>query len=354
MASSSLLFNCKIKNFYPPIDDGCEGKEDILGTKKFEMMLGDKKIKWVFINEITYKGIKLYFKRENSKFNDFNVRITCMIPQLNKDNCDEQRVKTEAPMYVEHVTGSASSFSYCYRESLRMKFENFARYDGTEGDIHLDMYIKMELMEGNFPNEPKTQMNDQLLRSNFSDLFCSGDFSDFTIICSDQREFRVHRNILSVNSAVLKALMLTNMKESIDKKLQVPDIDGTAMNKILLFMYTQKIDGISDHLQDIIYGAEKYQIENLKALCIAHMIDTLSVVNAVEYFMLASLYDLERLKQLSLIYIQIHYDNLHNTEKWTQLNVEQLELIEKAVKAYKAFKLNFNFEMNEFFWDYES
>jgi len=163
----------------------------------------------------------------------------------------------------------------------------------------------VELLEGCFRKESKKQLDDHSLSSSFADLYHSGDFSDFTIICSDKREFPVHRCILSVNSPVLKAMMLTDMQESIEKKLDVKDIDGPVIEKILMFMYTQKIDNINEHLEGLLYGAEKYQLENLKAVCIRHMLDNIRVENAVDYFMLASLYDVEHLKQLCLMNIQM-------------------------------------------------
>lgn len=163
----------------------------------------------------------------------------------------------------------------------------------------------MELFEGRFPKESKKHLDDHSLSSSFADLYQSGDFSDFTIICSDKREFRVHRNILSVNSPILKAMMLTDMQESIENKLEVKDIDGSVMDQILLFMYTQKISNISDNIEGLLYGAEKYQLENLKAACVSHMLDNIGVENAVDYFMLANLYDVEHLKQLCLMNIQM-------------------------------------------------
>jgi hypothetical protein len=228
-----------------------------------------------------------------------------------------------------------------------MKFKHFSEFGAIE--CILDIYIKIELMDGNFPKELKNQKVEQMFPSNFADLFHSGDFSDFTVVCSDGIKIPVHRSILYGNSSVLKAMMLTEMQESVENILEVKDINETAMNKILLFMYTQKVD-ISDDLHDILYGAEKYQIENLKALCIAHMFYNLRASNAVEYFLLAIMYDVERLKKLCLVYIQIHYDTLRSTENWEQLNAEQLELIEKAVKDYKACKLAFEFDMDPERW----
>ena len=159
-------------------------------------------------------------------------------------------------------------------------------------------------MEGNFPKEPVYQKVEQTLPSSFADIFHSGDLSDLTVVCANGIEIPVHRFILYANSPVLKAMMLTDMQESIDKKLHAPDINEAVMNKILLFMYTQKID-ISDDLHGILYGAEKYQMEYLKALCIKFILNNLRAENAVEYFLLTSLYDLEFLNNLCLTYIQL-------------------------------------------------
>lgn len=148
-------------------------------------------------------------------------------------------------------------------------------------------------------------MIDESIIRRYEDLYYTGEFSDFTIICSDDEEFPVHRCILSVNSDVLKTMMQSQMQESIENKLKVNDIDGLVMHKILLFMYTQEIDDINEHLEGLLYGAEKYQIQRLKDLCIDDMFENLNAGNAVEYFMLASLYDAERLKQLCLMYIQM-------------------------------------------------
>jgi speckle-type POZ protein len=165
--------------------------------------------------------------------------------------------------------------------------------------------LQMELIEGNFPHELDRYFDEDELCSNFDDLYYSEDFSDFKVICSSGEVFPVHRCILAVNSPVLKTMMLTDMQESIENVLEVNDIDGVIMNKILYFMYTQKISGVAEYLEGLIYGAEKYQIKNLKRVCFNHMFDNLCVENSVEFFMLACLYDIDRLKELCLMYIQM-------------------------------------------------
>lgn len=141
--------------------------------------------------------------------------------------------------------------------------------------------------------------------SKIQTLYKSKDFSDFTIVCSDGVELNAHRCILSVSSPVLKVMMDIEMKESYENRMEVSDINGEVMDKILWFMYSHIIDDIPNHIEGLLYGAEKYQMLDLKEICISYMFTSLSLENAVKYFMLAHFYKIEHLVQLSLMYIQL-------------------------------------------------
>ena len=90
-------------------------------------------------NVMVHDGIKIYFKIENSKFKDFNIRITCLIPRIYED---KDKADMEGPMYTEHITHPASEFDNYYGQSLYMKVEHFWEY-GLYDEFILDMYIKV-------------------------------------------------------------------------------------------------------------------------------------------------------------------------------------------------------------------
>jgi len=92
-----------------------------------------------FDNEITYDANQLYFKKEKSKFNDFNVRITCMIPRSSVDDEDPDR---DDSMYIEQITRPAKQFDK-YNKPLCMKYEKFPDRSET---LELDIYIKVFLI----------------------------------------------------------------------------------------------------------------------------------------------------------------------------------------------------------------
>lgn len=79
------------------------------------------------------------------------------------------------------------------------------------------------------------------------------------------------------------------------KIIKVHDIDSGTMTEIMRFIYTGKVKNIENIIPMLIYGAVKYELEELKEFCVAAMIKKLSVENAVDYFLLACQYGVKDL-----------------------------------------------------------
>jgi len=69
----------------------------------------------------------------------------------------------------------------------------------------------------------------------------------------------------------------------------VDDINSAIMTEILRYIYTEQVSGIDNFAPKLIYGAVKYELDGLKELCGAAMIKNLSVINAVDYIVLANM-----------------------------------------------------------------
>ena len=53
--------------------------------------------------------------------------------------------------------------------------------------------------------------------------------------------------------------------------IKITDIDGEAMEEILRFIYTQEVDEIDELAPKLLHGAEKYELNDMKELCVASM-----------------------------------------------------------------------------------
>jgi hypothetical protein len=88
------------------------------------------------------------------------------------------------------------------------------------------------------------------------------------------------------------------------KVIKIPDVDGETMTEILRFIYTREVNNIKDIVVELFYGAEKYELDKLKNLCIASMIENLSVENALDYFILADKSNVNVLLERSAVFIK--------------------------------------------------
>ena len=87
--------------------------------------------------------------------------------------------------------------------------------------------------------------------------------------------------------------------------IKITDIDGEAMEEILRFIYTQEVDEIDELAPKLLHGAEKYELNDMKELCVASMIENLSLENAVDYFLIADQYDIKDLLEHCVKFIKL-------------------------------------------------
>ena len=55
-----------------------------------------------------------------------------------------------------------------------------------------------------------------------------------------------HRLIVSAGSPVFRAMLYGNLRESSQKEIDLPTINTAALNKLLTFLYTGKVEVDSD------------------------------------------------------------------------------------------------------------
>lgn len=91
------------------------------------------------------------------------------------------------------------------------------------------------------------------------------------------------------------------MKEKKAKSVTFEDIGTSALKEILKYIYTGAVE-IADQksCKDLLYGAEKFGLEDLKSVCVAKFIEDLTVINALELLAIADLFYLFELEEKCL------------------------------------------------------
>ena len=137
----------------------------------------------------------------------------------------------------------------------------------------------------------------------FGPYFLNEDMSDLKIVC-DQREFPVHKILLSAMSPVFKAMFESNYTEATSKTLQIAGTDGETLEKFLYFLYTDEVNPNEefDCLRQLLHLADGYQVNSLDKIIDA-IGNKIRDENAMEVLYTAFLINNEKLMEIARVYI---------------------------------------------------
>lgn len=156
--------------------------------------------------------------------------------------------------------------------------------------------------------------------------------TDVTLKCGGV-SLPAHKIILSARSPVFAAMFANPMKEILEDKVDINDIDESIVRNMLSYMYTGKTSNLTFlSSEDLLFAADKYQLEDLKALCSDFLKNTISPENVLKILVLGDMHD-EDLKYFAVNYIcnkccnhPGEFDVLEKTEEWKTLRKERPDL----------------------------
>lgn len=148
------------------------------------------------------------------------------------------------------------------------------------------------------------------------------DFTDFSLVSEDGEKFPVHRNVLAVQSSVLRRMFLSPMKERKTGSLQL-QYKADIVEKFVKFFYERKIQEEEEveTLGCFLELAEEYDIPHLKEEVEELAMRKLTVANMVDMFLLADLFSAQHLKTAAESFIRAN--RMKVKENLSELN--QLE-----------------------------
>lgn len=136
--------------------------------------------------------------------------------------------------------------------------------------------------------------------------------ADFTFICGD-RSFKINKSVLSADNEYFKNLFNSGLIETQRNEAVVTDIDPEVFEFLLNFVqgksvdYSALCDQDSSLVLHLYIAADKYGVEKLKEICLAHIFKfylnkmnedgTINVGNLHETWRFADAFQLNALKQ---------------------------------------------------------
>ena len=156
-------------------------------------------------------------------------------------------------------------------------------------------------------------------------------FCDFTLECEDQ-EIPVNRLLLAARSPVFSAMLSENFLEAKTGRAVIKDVDPKSLEALVKFCHTDNLDK-DDLTTDLLMAANKYLIPKVVKLCEEHLSKTMSVDNAIDYFLVACLVESDKLRTAAKQFITENLGKVEKTEDFKNLGKEALvEVLQYSCK----------------------
>ena len=173
--------------------------------------------------------------------------------------------------------------------------------------------------------------NEQQLRQDIGALLDLGNtskFSDVKLVTSqevvegsnpDQVELFAHKVILAARSPVFANMFEHDMQEKQTNRIEINDVRAEVLKQMLVYIYTDGVPKIKEMANDLLYVADKYQLDNLKAMCERHLSYNLQVSNAAHTVQLAHMHNAPKLKENALRFVSKHITEVRATKEWEEV-----------------------------------
>lgn len=131
------------------------------------------------------------------------------------------------------------------------------------------------------PDSNNADLSKHNLLGNFKRMISDEIFADFDVETSDKKVLKAHKNVLAFGSPYFYGMLTNRKKEARSNVVKVPE-DSVIMREVLRFIYSYEVENLDAISCELVFAAQKYQLADLKALCIENIINTLSTKNVLQ------------------------------------------------------------------------
>ncbi|XP_064639325.1 kelch-like protein 13 [Lineus longissimus] len=150
-----------------------------------------------------------------------------------------------------------------------------------------------------------------------------GHLCDFTV-SANEKTFQVHKALLAATCDYFKVMFRgsMNMKESREDSVDLKGLTGTALDHIITFIYTGKLNLNHDTLSDILDAASHLQVHAALDRCTKYLNSLLTFDNADDILEIADTYSLPGvLKEFDTLVLK-NFEEFAKTELFFNLKLD--------------------------------
>ncbi|KAF8777734.1 Speckle-type POZ protein B like protein [Argiope bruennichi] len=160
---------------------------------------------------------------------------------------------------------------------------------------------------------------------------------------SRNKSLFAHQFVLCARSTVFSIMLSGEMKEKMERCIEIEDITPESLGEFLKFLYTNSFTFFTwKTLMELYYAADKYSIERLKLLCCSHFLKNINVKNVFELLFLADRHQDSELRRRVDQFIWENDETIFTSSRWKHLTIEQPKLVIQTMLSKYNEKVNQN------------
>jgi len=148
---------------------------------------------------------------------------------------------------------------------------------------------------------------------------------DITLVTKDGKEFKAHRNVLSVASPFFSKLLQSDMKENREGIVLFEGISAAVMEDVLEFIYTGNVQVTQENSKDLIAAANYLLISGLKKLSGRFLERQMSKSNCISTFYIAEMYQCDELITNTRKFIHANFASVAEMDEFLNLEAKEVE-----------------------------
>uniref|UniRef100_A0A7N4NWV9 Kelch-like protein 3 n=1 Tax=Sarcophilus harrisii TaxID=9305 RepID=A0A7N4NWV9_SARHA len=154
-------------------------------------------------------------------------------------------------------------------------------------------------------------------------LFSKQLLCDVMIVAEDV-EIEAHRVVLAACSPYFCAMFTGDMSESKAKKIEIKDVDGQTLSKLIDYIYTAEIEVTEENVQVLLPAASLLQLMDVRQNCCDFLQSQLHPTNCLGIRAFADVHTCTELLQQANTYAEQHFPEVMLGEEFLSLNLDQV------------------------------
>ena len=142
-----------------------------------------------------------------------------------------------------------------------------------------------------------------------------------------RRDIHAHRLVLSACSSYFCAMFTNKMLESEQECVVLSDLDETAIEELVDFAYTARIDIHEDNVQALLKAAAILQLSEIVSACSEFLGGQLHPSNCLGIAAFAEVHGCTTLEETAIGYVRDHFMEVMNCEEFFQLSPANIKLL---------------------------